>query len=355
MSAPLPVAGVWSRQWEEDPLGDSRGADRDTLVLWTQSRDSGIYVDLRLPIDSPGRSLEAAQKAGIQARPSALAANGYSDVAKKQLVSNRFVGATLHQKSFAGVLEYKPGDTTSGEALTKDKILAQLATEGRKCAISLCTCFWHRDLDYQPPSGGLDIGVCASGAPHSDGSILLRETGVDASYAEGWLRLPGTEKGPFMALALVSENDNENARRGYWVRAGNRFAYAVGYPTSAVSAAALKCPEKCVKIKEYIGQPLADVARSLAPVAETILDIIGSYGALAGEIVDRNWKILCSTNPELVGCSLLGDITADKFCCSRLTGHAAGDVIQAIPTDGATLTRRWKVLELIGCSLPLDG
>ena len=31
------VAGVWKRLWEEDPLGDSAGADRDTLVLWTQT------------------------------------------------------------------------------------------------------------------------------------------------------------------------------------------------------------------------------------------------------------------------------------------------------------------------------
>jgi hypothetical protein len=48
---------------KRDPLGDSQGADRDTLVLWIQSRDSGIYVDLH-PLGSPGRSCEAARSAG---------------------------------------------------------------------------------------------------------------------------------------------------------------------------------------------------------------------------------------------------------------------------------------------------
>ena len=57
------VAGVWQRQWEQDPLGDEDGADRDTLVLWTQTK-SGIYVDIRIPASSPGRSIEAARRWG---------------------------------------------------------------------------------------------------------------------------------------------------------------------------------------------------------------------------------------------------------------------------------------------------
>jgi hypothetical protein len=108
----LPVAGVWQREWEEDPLGDSQGADRDTLVLWTQSRDSGIYVDIRLPLGSPGRSLEAARGAGIQPRSSALAAS--SQEQKEQLEAKGLLDIILQQKSFAGVLQYSAGDTTSG-------------------------------------------------------------------------------------------------------------------------------------------------------------------------------------------------------------------------------------------------
>jgi hypothetical protein len=107
------VAGVWQREWEEDPLGDSQGADRDTLVLWTQARDSGIYVDLRLPLGSPGRSLEAARSAGIQPRPSALAATsmGQQD---KLFGAGDLLDLLLAQKSFAGVIQYSVGDTTNG-------------------------------------------------------------------------------------------------------------------------------------------------------------------------------------------------------------------------------------------------
>ena len=49
------LAGVWERTFEEDPIGDTLNADTTTLVLWTQSPQSGIYIDLRLPLHSPGR------------------------------------------------------------------------------------------------------------------------------------------------------------------------------------------------------------------------------------------------------------------------------------------------------------
>ncbi len=101
----LPVAGVWLRKFEEDPLGDEAGADRSTLVLWTQSASSGVYVDIRLPVGSPGRSIEEAQKAGIVPRPSAIAANGFSNNAKERLQQQGgLVDIILRQKSFSGEL-----------------------------------------------------------------------------------------------------------------------------------------------------------------------------------------------------------------------------------------------------------
>lgn len=149
----------------------------------------------------------------------------------------------LRQKSFAGIIDYKAGDTTSsGDAVKKDEILAKLAAERKEDAkgSTLCTCFWRRDIDYQPPSGGLDIGVCASQVlAEEDGSVLLRETGDDASYAEGWFRLPHTNKGPFMALELLEE-DGKAGRVGYWVRSGNRFAYAIGRPKDPEAEYAFK-------------------------------------------------------------------------------------------------------------------
>jgi hypothetical protein len=189
-----PVVGVWKRIWEEDPLGDSEGADRDTLVLWTQAPKSGLYVDIRLPLGSPGRSLKDAEAAGHKPSPSALEANGFSTMDHSSELNEEQANSYLfRQKSFAGVLQYTIGDTTSGEALAKDKVMAKLAADAKdNGALGLCTLFWRRDIDYQPPSGGLDVGVCASEPPNADGSIDLRETGDDASYAEGWHRLPGT-------------------------------------------------------------------------------------------------------------------------------------------------------------------
>jgi hypothetical protein len=157
------MAGVWQRLWEEDPIGDSLGADRETLVLWTQAPLSGLYVDLRVPKSSPGRSLELAQTAGFVPRPSALEARGSpfeSGSFEEQIL---LASVLFRQKSFAGMLEYTVGDTTSGEALSKDTLLAQIAANTNSDGVlPLCTCFWKREIDYQPPSGGLDIGVCAS-------------------------------------------------------------------------------------------------------------------------------------------------------------------------------------------------
>jgi hypothetical protein len=91
----------------------SVGADRDTLVLWIQSRDSNIYVDIRLPLGSPGRSLEAARSAGIHPRPSALTATSMGQ--QDKLVANKgLLDLILVQKSFAGVIQVSDGDTTSG-------------------------------------------------------------------------------------------------------------------------------------------------------------------------------------------------------------------------------------------------
>eukprot|EP00978_Attheya_sp_CCMP212_P028543 scaffold98884_cov45-Attheya_sp.AAC.2 len=386
----MPVAGVWERQWEEDPLGDTEGADRDTLVTWTQSEKSGIYVDIRIPVGSPGRSIQAAQEAGVVRRPSALSARGCH---LPPTLAKQFLNVILRQKSFAGVLEYSDGDTTSsGEALQKDVILSQLAVAKKEPgALALCTCVWRRHVDYQPPSGGLDIGVCASDGPpnEEDGSILLRETGDDGSYAEGWLRVPGSETGPFFALTLVSEREggqgsthNNNARTGYWVRAGNRFAYAVGRPTSSDADASLGCASQSHTIQTCVGKSLSEAVSSIvannndkdnADDPTNILNLIGSYVCVTGtvqagqqegsRITSPEWQIHQSTNPELVGCCLVGDDTDNKepsSCCSHLSNVdgdgdvSVGDAILQILTlgeEGTTLERRWKVVELNGSRL----
>ena len=94
------VAGVWQRLFEEDPLA-SGNFDRDTLVRWTQA-PCGMYVDIRLPENSPGRSLQTATAAGYSPNLLALLADGR--VADDKIaISPELLNIFMNQKSFAGV------------------------------------------------------------------------------------------------------------------------------------------------------------------------------------------------------------------------------------------------------------
>jgi hypothetical protein len=351
-----PVAGVWTRLFEEDPLGDEQGADRTTLVLWNQTPISGVYVDLRLPLNSPGRS----DTIGMTrtACPSALRA-----ITGELNGSEYDISLLTRQKSFAGVLSYQLGDTTEnkGEALAKDQILAELS-KNDKAALALCTCVWRRDIDYQPPSGGQDIGVCASYSKQSeDGAVDLRETGGDGSYAEGWRRMGGTHQGAFMALELVSENGHEG-RKGYWVRTGHRFAYAIGRPTDVELAKTLGCPSQSPLVKEQVGKTLEEVIKSMEAddaKKEQLLAVIGSYVAACGDIEPGtgSWRISESTNPGLVGCHLVGNSNEkEQHICSTLRSKSKhvqeGDIVDQIVSGEGLYIRKWKVLELSECFLP---
>jgi len=391
-----PLAGVWQRVFEEDPLGDAAHADRDTLVLWTQAAVSGIYVDLRLPQSSPGRPRRQ-HPSWIQPRPAALAGRGFRSAQNKERIQqdDALYQSLLDQKSFAGVLDCRLGDTTeSGAALRQDFVLKQLAdrNDAASGALPLCTCVWRRDLDFQPPAANPDIGVCASQSPFADGSVLLRETGADASYAEGWLRLAGTHNNYndtdaadkdgrgsaccSMALELESENGVPHCRTGYWVRtANNRFAYAVGRVNSVANAQALGLSSTIsAKVQECANQSLKEALKTMVVDGDkdVVLDhIVGSYVAVAGKITTPGgkWIIQYSTQPELVGCELVGkktnnnsnnddddDAYAFSCCCSTLVQTEDGIVVQSIPVDGegSVVTRTWKVVELSGCDLPIS-
>eukprot|EP00977_Amphora_coffeiformis_P019268 scaffold7101_cov153-Amphora_coffeaeformis.AAC.13 len=326
------VAGLWKRLTEEDPVGDTVNADRDTMVLWTQSKESGIYVDIRLPKDSPGLSLEAAKE--IQKRPSAL-----DGTMSHSLVSQ--LDVLMRHKSFAGVLDIRAGDTTGGKAAANDPTLQKLIDDPQ-AILPLCTCFWRRDIDYQPPTGDLDIGVCASAATVVDGHLWLRETGADASYAEDWSRPVTTSEGPFMALQLLDDH-----RVGYWVRAGDCFAYAVGRPTNPEAGPS-------ARVHTSLGKSLADAVQELTSTNEERLDVLGSYVGVAGRINDQNeWVIHHSINPELVGCLLAG--SKPGVSCSQLEQQEDDQVVQIIASSSGDQVRRtWKVIELTsGCKLPL--
>lgn len=341
------VRGVWQRQFEEDPIGDVANADRDTLVFWTQAPKSGIYVDIRLPKGSLGRNDRWQE---IDKNPSGLAAKGMNDTTMPSNKAAEDLTLLFRQKSFAGRLSFSLGDTTkSNEALAKDDILSNLAKAAVDIdgALPLCTCFWKREIDYQPPSGGLDIGVCASAAPNSDGSIDLRETGDDGSYAEGWHRLVGSEQGPYFACELQTENSIE--RTGYWVRTGKYFAYAVGRPKDESTAERLGCDPQSSRIQNCVGKTLTEAVSHLNVDNSTALSMIGTYVCVFGEVVNTTkWQILHSTDPRLVGCNLVG--TEAESCSTISLEHCSelreGSILCQNATGSDGYRRMWKVIEV---------
>lgn len=350
------LAGVWERQWEEDPLGCRPGdVDRSTRVVWVQT-PCGVYVDLRVPINAPGRS---PRQSNVEPCPEAIV--GGPNAVNTNYTDQQVMDILL-QKSFAGLLHCSVGDTTKGRvALKKDSILADLAkkTDG---AIPLCTCFWERIIDYQPPTESLDVGVCASSPVNEDGTVDMRETGEDGSYAEGWRRVAGTSEGPFVALQLYSENGMSDCRDGFVVRAGTRFAYAVGRPKLEHFAAKLGCDSRSVKIRrDCINSPLSEVldciVGDIATTPDEAVAIASTYVAAVGEIDKKgSWRVTASNLAELVGCTLASEDREEPLCCSVLSTD--GDFVdQVIPTrNGDEAVRRWKVLELTGGAkvLPLQ-
>jgi hypothetical protein len=370
------LAGVWTRLWEEDPLG-SGVFDRETFVQWTQS-PCGIYVDLRLPLDAPGRSLESATAAGYSPNPLGLStsaaatlttidAGDYVSSRKKQ---HRHV--MLSQKSFAGRLTMAWGATTIGiddiddtdgrkafEALQKIDPQISILSQSHDVALPLCTCYWKRNIDYRPPTGGLDVGICVSANKmEDDGSVEIRETGDDGSYAEGWYRLPGTARGPFMALELST--DQGVPRKGYWVRAGNRFAYAIGRPDTEEGCSKLKCEPGSSLISSQIGTSLEDAICDGNDSNVDPLRQFMSYVAVVGIIQDDgSWLIESSSRPDLVGCTLL-DVNPGPLTCSILRHQEEVQnetyITQVSQNTGENSKwhRIWKVWEIEGFELPMN-
>jgi hypothetical protein len=383
------MAGVWKRLFEDDPLGSpDEDIDRSTLVLWTQT-PCGIYVDIRLPDGSPGRQQQEQDYNNNndnhhrkqQHNAAALQARG-RDVNNDYNWSDEETTLILNHKSFAGKMEYSLGcDNNGGTALKEDKVLANLA---KKHPASLCTCIWNRHIDYQPPpsDGGLDVGVCCNSLS-SQNQDVIRETGHDGSYAEGWIRQDWTTSpnGPFVALELVSENGVE--RTGYWVRAGSQFAYAIGRPTSEQHATDLQCARESSHIQQQTGKSLEEALMAvLAPFNgkngssstmdnencthqqnEMNMNLVHTYVACHGEIGneaeignrhaadDQTWRIQCSTHPGLVGCILvtanipIWDDDLSSRCCSTLKKKKGKKT--STTTTSTTTTNKSKSQDLL--------
>jgi hypothetical protein len=181
----------------------------------------------------------------------------------------------------------------------------------------------------------------------------LRETGDDASYAEGWFRLPHTDKGPFMALELLEEDGEAGRRVGFWVRAGARFAYAIGRPSTSEAESALKIYKGSHSISSCVGKVLSEAVSSMSENPSEMLDIAGSYLCACGKInSEQTWIINHSTNPELAGCSIVGNLEKQNLCCSQITPTDENSKeVEQVLVGG--LKRRWRIVELDRCCLPI--
>lgn len=142
-------------------------------------------------------------------------------------------------------------------------------------------CRWHRQVDFQPPSGVPDEGILQRG----DG--LLVEEGVHEPYLEIW---EAVDCGPPPAeRALAHARAVAAAARGRLVTAGNVFVFVRDRRPPLTRAADLTA--------------LATTAGLRRDTLLTLLDCEISLGRCAGGAVP--WEITLSTLPFRQGQSLL--------------------------------------------------
>lgn len=214
---PAAFRGVWRRTLLE---GAGLATDTVSTVLWLQT--ARCHADLRLPAMRPVFA-------------------GVASLAETDAPQRAWLAG---QQGFSGVTE-----------VTDD------------------TCQWHRDLDFQPPTGGRDI---ATVIPHADG-MGLEEYGIDDEYHESWVRLPESI-GP---AGVWLKRDTTPARL---LVAGDCF-FLVRPRRSRLVA----------------GDPL----QVLAQAQPEWLDFELSYGRIRGGA--EPWQILHSTLPWREGQRLAAD------------------------------------------------
>ena len=221
--------GSWHRDWIRRHGG---ALDEDVSVWFVQTPN--VFGDLRIRGD----------------RPMVPHATSFADFTDEQLA------AYALQDGFAGFT------TVDGDNVT-----------------------WHHEIDFQPATGGGDIGRLE---PAGDGQML--EYALDGSYVESWSALePGDRR--FFAVRLAREGRVEQLL----AVAGGRFVYARARATALPA-----------------GTSLSDaIARVHATRAMIIayLDCELSYGSAPG------WMIQNSTLPWQEGKRLpfAGRIGVDSY------------------------------------------
>jgi hypothetical protein len=224
-SVPDWLCGLWRRRSIRFADGHH---DDTTVVYWLQTPSA--FADIRIPADRP----PVGERDGLD-----------------QLTDGELLALT-RQAGFAGWTE-----------------------------LSGTRCRWHRQIDYQPPSGLPDEGLLHRG----DG--VLVEEGVHEPYLEIWEAVPcGAAPSP---AALAPAQRAAASARGRLVTLGNVFLFARDRRPPLAGAANLAA--------------LLPDGRPHRPTLLDLLDCELSFGRCRGGSVP--WEISLSTLPHRQGQSLL--------------------------------------------------
>lgn len=170
MAAPAPVPNAYLGVWRRSLLETADLRDTHSHVFWLQT--PRWHADLRLPTGRPD----------------------FSGVRSLAECSEVQLAWLARQQGFCGVTQI----------------------DGTRCT-------WHRQMDFQPANGSLDIGRMIF-----DGERLT-ETSIETDYLETWERLPPS-RGGTAALELVMEAGEPPIRPAWLLVAGACFMYVQGRP-----------------------------------------------------------------------------------------------------------------------------
>lgn len=258
-----PVPDHYLGVWQRRSLESAAGIDTSTRVYWLQT--PLLHADIRVPAE----------------RPDFSGKHGLQDLTFDELRQ------LAHQQGFAGVTRVE-GDT----------------------------CEWYRHIDYQPPTGGRDIGRMAFDADR------IVEDGLESSYREIWQRLPDNTDASIALRFLEQPAPGGLAvpRKGYLVTSGDYFIFArdraATLPKAASLAVLLEAPN--LARDQIIG----------------MLDFEISFGRRQGGRAP--WEIQLSTLPFREGRALFSEAEWAGIV------QQGGNVMQLYATPHGIVTRRWS-------------
>ena len=258
-----PVPDHYLGVWQRLSLESAAGVDTATRVYWLQT--PVLHADIRVPADRP----VFREKHGLQ------------DLTIDEL------RLLTRQQGFAGV--------------------TQVADD---------ICEWYRHIDYQPPTGGRDIGRMAFNTDR------IVEDGLESSYREVWQRLPDST-GANLALRFVEEPASGACavpRKGYLVASGDYFIFVRDRVAPLPKSPSLALLLEALTLTQ--DQIIA------------MLDCEISFGRrLGGGML---WEIQLSTLPFREGRALFSEAEW------TLIAKHGGNTVQQFDTAHGVITRRWS-------------